>query len=460
MLKITRNLTWVFAGNTATAAAQWGIVVILTRFSGPEVLGAYVLGLSVSSVSFALANLELRTLFVTDQAKLIPFATYFKLRAITGAVTLLVLGLLAWFWPYSNDMDVHGIQMRAAIVAVALVKSLDGFSDVIYAQLQSLETMTSIGQSQLGKAILSLCFLGITLAFVQNQMWAIGALVVPSAFVLLFHDLPILRIISSSANPGLNLTTSSKVHAQNGAPAAVEISQDPGSFRGRRALCAFDEMMSLVRTGIPLAIVTTMVMLHSALPRFVVAGSMGKAEAGIMGALTYAAIAPNLLMVALGQSSVTTLVRSLAEKDRKEYLAGIFRLLVVAIILGSVTLIFGFFLGERILHLLYGQQFLGHENELLVFLGASAVGYVNTALGYGLSSSRVFAAQIPMMASVCLICFAASVILVPRWGLIGAAAAQLISMTAQLVLSAAMLASVSKCRFEHPFAESKRIEST
>ena len=130
MLKITRNLTWVFAGNTATAAAQWGIVVILTRFSGPEVLGAYVLGLSIASVSFALANLELRTLFVTDQAKLIPFATYFQLRAITGAVTLLVLGLLAWFWPYSNDMDVHGIQMRAAIVAVALVKSLDGFSDV------------------------------------------------------------------------------------------------------------------------------------------------------------------------------------------------------------------------------------------------------------------------------------------------------------------------------------------
>ncbi len=460
VLKITRNLTWVFVGNTAAAAAQWGVIVILTRFSGPEILGAYVLGLSVASVSFALANLELRTLFVTDQARLIPFAAYFQLRAVTGAVTLLALGLLSWFLPHSNGMDVHGMQIKVAIVAVAFLKSLDGFSDIIYAQLQSRETMTSIGQSQLGKAILSLCLLGVTLAFVQNQMWAIGALVVPSAFVLLFHDLPILRTISNSANPGLNSTTSSKVHAQNGAPAAVELSQAPGSFRGRRALCAFDEMMSLVRTGFPLAIVTTMVMLHASLPRFVVAGSIGKAEAGIMGALTYAAIAPNLLMVALGQSSVTALVRSLAEKDRKEYLAGISRLLVVALILGSVTLLFGFFLGKRILHLLYGSQFLGHENELLVFLGASAVGYVNTALGYGLSSSRVFAAQIPMMASVCLICFAASVILVPSWGLIGAAAAQLISMTAQLVLSASMLASVSKCRFQYPYAESERIEST
>ncbi len=420
---MTRNLTWVFAGNTATAAAQWGVIVILTRCSGPEVLGAYVLGLSIASVAFALTNLELRTLFVTDGTRLIPFATYFQLRAITGVVTLLVLGLLAGFLPHSNGMEVQGMQMRVAIVAVALVKGLDGLSDVIYAQLQSRETMTSIGHSQLAKALLSLWLLGVTLTFFQNQMWAIGALVVSSAFVLLFHDLPILRIISNSTNPGLNWNASSK------------------------------QMMSLVRTGIPLAIVTTMVMLHAALPRFVVASSMGKAEAGIMGALTYAAIAPNLVMVALGQASVTTLVRSLAEENRKEYLAAICRLLAVAMTLGSVTLLLGFFVGERILHLLYGPQFLGHEKELLVFLGASAVGYVNTALGYGLSSSRVFATQIPMMASVCLICLAVSLILVPRWGLIGAASAQLASMTAQLLLSGAMLARVAKIRFHPLYSE-------
>lgn len=421
VLKITRSLTWVFAGNTATAAAQWGIVVILTRFSGPDVLGAYVLGLSIASVAFALTNLELRTLFVTDQTRLTPFATYLKLRATTGLATLLILVFLAWVLP-----EMRGQQMRVAIVAVALVKGLDGISDIIYAQLQSRETMTSIGQSQLAKALLSLCFLGIALAFLQNQMWTIGALVVPSAFVLLFHDLPTLRTSSSSTSPELNWRTTLK------------------------------QVGSLVQTGIPFAIVTTMVMLHAALPRFVVASSMGKAEAGIMGALTYAAIAPNLLMVALGQSSVTTLVQSLEDNDRKEFQAGVFRLLAVAIALGFVTLLSGFFLGERILHLLYGPQFLDHEKELLVFLGASAVGYVNTALGYGLSSSRVFAAQIPMMASVCLICLAASLILVPRWGLIGAAAAQLTSMTAQLLLSGAMLARVAKCRFYPSYGELSR----
>src|SRR5262249_26846087 len=153
-------------------------------------------------------------------------------------------------------------------------------SDVIYGRLQVSDRMSVIGRSLIAKAVLSIALPGVCLFLRPQSMVPVAATVAPYAAVLLLYDIPKLRML-----------TGRRFLA-------------PGPL-SMRALAA------LARTGLPLTIVATLVALHAAIPRLVVASRLGESQAGVFTALSYLAVAPNLLLVALGQASLAPLSRSL-----------------------------------------------------------------------------------------------------------------------------------------------------
>ncbi len=388
------NFRWILIGNVATAASQWGIIAVLARFGVPSVLGAYSLGISVAALASGLANLELRTLQVTDAGQQTPFAVYYLLRFWMGIACVAVLSGFALVSRYSWET-------RAAILALALSKCSDGWSDTVYGRLQVRDRMALIGKSQLAKSGLFLLLPCLSLAFLPNPMWAIGSMIVPSAAVLMFYDLPNLRR-----------------HGAVSIPAA-----------GGKSLREFGRrMLALSKVGLPPTIVTTLVTLHVSIPRFVVASHLGEAQVGVVTALGYLAIAPNLIMVALGQAGLAPLARSFAAGDRRRYLTGVLRLVGAGVTVGALTVTAGITLGGPILATLYGPAYAHYDRVLPLFLLAGAV------------SARVFGIQMPLMAVVCMVSFATSVALAPRLGIAGAAASLVISMLTQLFLYIALLA--------------------
>jgi O-antigen/teichoic acid export membrane protein len=399
--KLSHSFTWILAGNSAMAACQWGVVALLARFSSHEILGAYAVGLSVSSVVFGLTGLELRTLQVTDHSQRTSFSTYCLLRLTTGLSSLAALCIATIFLHYSTAT-------RFAIVLVALGKCLDGISDVIYGRLQACDRMPVIGKSLIAKAGLSIALPAVCLFLRPQSIAAVAATVVPYAAVLFLYDVPNLRTLSR-----------------------------------RWPLIPVSLMMrstaALARTGLPLTIVATLVALHTAIPRLVLASRLGESQAGIFTALSYLAIAPNLLLVALGQASIAPLSRSLVQGDEARYRAGVARMFGAAAAAGTITLATGFWSGGAILSMFYGPRFSEYTSELMILLGAGAVSYLNTAAGYGLASARIFSRQIPMMAVVSTVSLIASWTLVGRWGVAGAAASLIISTAVQLAWATVLL---------------------
>jgi O-antigen/teichoic acid export membrane protein len=405
------SFRWILTGNVATAAAQWGIIAVLARFGVPQILGAYSLGISVAALISGIANLELRTLQVTDAARQTPFAVYYLLRFWMGLASVAILCGFALVSRYSWEA-------RAAILAMALSKCSDGWSDTIYGRLQVREKMALIGKSQLAKSALFLLLPCLSLAFL-NPIWAIGSMIVPSAAVLMFYDLPNLRRYG-----GVSI------------PAA-----------GRSSLRVFGRrMLALAKLGLAPTIVTTLVTLHVSIPRFVVANQLGEAQAGVVTALGYLAIAPNLVMVALGQAGMASLARSFGAGDSRGYLAGVLRLVGAAVIVGSLTLTAGVAAGGPILAALYGPAYANYDRVLLLFLTAGAVSYLNAALGYGLASARVFGMQMPLMSVVCIVSLLTSMALVPRLGVAGGAASLVVSLLTQLTLYIALISNSMRNR--------------
>jgi O-antigen/teichoic acid export membrane protein len=295
---------------------------------------------------------------------------------------------------------------------MALSKCWDGWSDTIYGRMQVRDRIALIGKSQLAKSGLFLLLPCLSLQFLPNPMWAIGSMIVPSAAVLMFYDLPNLRRYGAVSIPAA----------------------------GGKSLREFGRgMLALAELGLPPTIVTTLVTLHVSIPRFVVASQLGEAQAGVVTALGYLAIAPNLVMVALGQAGMVPLARSFAAGDRGAFLSGVLRLFGAGVTVGALTLTAGITLGGPILAALYGPGYAHYDRVLPWFLTAGAVSYLNAALGYGLASARVFRIQMPLMAVVCLVSFVTSTALVPGMGVAGAAASLVVSLLTQLVLYVALI---------------------
>ena len=76
-LSLRANFRWTFAGNLIHALSHWGMLTVLARLGGPEMVGQFVLGLAVAAPIMALSMLQLRTVQVTDARGQYPFADYY-----------------------------------------------------------------------------------------------------------------------------------------------------------------------------------------------------------------------------------------------------------------------------------------------------------------------------------------------------------------------------------------------
>lgn len=396
---LSSGFQWILAGSVSSAAANWGAIVLLARFSAPETLGAYALGLSMASVAFSLSGLELRTLQVTQQQDDPPFNAYFSLRLATSLAALGVLALLA-------------LQRQeftaAAIVTVAAGRAFDSLSDILYARFQVLHRVDHMGISQILRAVLSIGLLAATLWLPMTPMASVAAVPAASVCVFFLHDLPVIR--------------------GHRVPVVIRFAGAPG------------QNTALVRAGLPFAIISMMVAAIAAMPRLTIARESGPADVAAVAALSYLAIAPNLLVTALGQAGMRSLAMSFASGDRRAALSGATRLLGMSGAVGCAALGAALLAGRQILQIVYGTRYAGYEWELTLFLGAGAISYLNAGLGYCLSSARITAPQIPMMATVCAVTFVACTLLIRQWGIAGAAAGQAAGMFVQFVWSSAVFA--------------------
>src|SRR5262249_54071254 len=65
-LSLRRNISWAFAGNSAIAASQWMLVVLLTKLGGLAMVGQYALASAIAVPVMVFANMNLRGILVTE----------------------------------------------------------------------------------------------------------------------------------------------------------------------------------------------------------------------------------------------------------------------------------------------------------------------------------------------------------------------------------------------------------
>lgn len=204
----------------------------------------------------------------------------------------------------------------------------------------------------------------------------------------------------------------------------------------------FSRQWTLTRIAFPLGIVMTLQAVNLNVPRYFVQSAMGETELGVFSIMAYTMTAISTVVDAMRAAAVPKLARYYVSGRMGAFRSLIFKMGAMAAAVGVLATIGIMSLGSQILRILYGPDYAGYSGVLVWLTVASGIGAVASLLTSGLDSSKRFRVQVPMFISVVAANAIGCAILVPRFGLTGAAIAPLAASIVHVIIASVLVAYV------------------
>src|SRR5450759_675147 len=291
-----------------------------------------------------------------------------------------------------------------AVLATDLAQSSETLSDIYYGAMQRRDEMDLIARSMMARGLVSVCAFGLALYVLRDLVWALAAVAAGRLALLLAYDRPRGAAGESLARSGL------------GAEA------------------------SILRTAMPLGVMLLLVSLNTNLPRYAIERYLGVSELGVFAAVASFMTVGSTVVNALGQAITPKLARHFSRREPGHFLRLTFWLAASVCALGAAGTVVAAAYGQTVLRVLYRPEYAAHGGLLVAVMGTAIPGYVAIALGYAITAARAFDAQVPLFCVVAASCGCASWLLVPRFGLRGAAVSLAIAASVQIGGEALILA--------------------
>ena len=381
------GFAWTLAGNALYAATQWATLSLLAKLGGRQMLGQYALAMALTAPVAMLAHLNLRAVLATDVEGRHRFNDYLAVRFGVSGLALAAMAALALTFGGSGEM-------AAVIFITGLAQTSETVSDAYYGAMQRRDEMDRIARSMIARGLLSAAAFGLVLWLSANLVYAVAAMAAGRLLVLLVYD-------RQQADAGQDTT-----------------------WAGARGI---------LRQALPLGAVLMLVSLNTNLPRYAIERSWGVTELGAFAAVASFVTAGSTIVNALGQAATPRLARYASSRETGQFLRMVAKLAAMAFALGLAGLACSVVLGKWVLSLAYRPEYADYSGLLVGVMSAALLGYVAAALGYAVTAARAFDAQVPMFCAVALSSGCASWLLVPKFGLAGAAMAMAVAAAAQIV---------------------------
>jgi O-antigen/teichoic acid export membrane protein len=389
--KLKSDFTWVLIGNTVFFACQWGIVLALAKLGTAEQVGEYALGMAVAAPIVMFANLQLRSLIASDVRDQFKFSDYLGFRTASLVLALVAIaGVTAAMAP--------GWRRGGIILLVGVVQISDYVSDFYYAWMQKYERMDRLAISLLVKGPVSLGALIVAMYWTHSVLWAVTGLLAGRLVIFLVWD-------SRLGLAGIKIP-------KGGSP-------------------NWPVMPALLRTALPLGIISMLASLNANIPRYFLESSTGAVGLGIFSAIASLLSAGNLVVSALGQAIFLPVAKACAEADRPGFRSSVLLACASGGALGLCGVLIAVFFGREILTILFRPEYAEHPDVFVVLMIAGMITFIGSSAGWVMTAARSLKEQIPLLVVTGLAAAAVSYVLIPRIGLMGAAYAMVAASLVQ-----------------------------
>jgi O-antigen/teichoic acid export membrane protein len=414
-LPVAVNFSWSVVGSFVHALCRWGELLLLAKLGSPEVVGEFALAQAVASPILLFANLQLRDLQATDARRDFAFGDYLGLRLITTSVALLVVAAVGYLSGYGQGTAL-------IIVAVGMVQAVEAISDAFHGLLQQHERLDRVAKSLMIGGPLSLAALGLGVTATGDLIWGVLGMAISRALVLLLYDAASGRLVLGTVRRGI------QPHIGD----ALSLPAGPARARART-------LARLAWLALPLGLVRMLMSLNANLPRYAVRGYLGQRQLGIFASMVYLRLPGSLIVTALGRSATPRLARWYRDGDVHRFTVMLIRLVGLALLLGAGSVLVAMVAGEQILMLVYQPEYASYPEEFVWLMAAGGLNYIAASLSCGMTSTRRFVVQLPVLGMTVLSAAVTCLWLVPSLGIRGAAVALVISACVRVAASAVVV---------------------
>jgi len=401
-ISLRKNFLWVFLGRAVYSASQWGILVALARLGSPVMVGRYGLALAVTAPVFAIVNLKLNALLTTDARDQYTLGSYLGLRLTSCLLALLIIMGLVFSAGYSQEVTL-------IVLAVGLAKAIESVSDLLFGQMQKCERMNHVGQSLMLKGSLTLLFMGLVIRLTGSLLWGILALATVWAAMLFLFD----------------------------KPNTVRLLKDGQCLKPS---WYFPGLGSLAWMATPLGIQASLLSLTSSIPRLLLESYHGAAALGYFTPIAYILAIGNTMSYALYLAASPRLAEYYVHNRRRAFTSFLIKLVGIGIALGGGGVLASLLLGREVLTLFFGAEYADFASVLVWIMVAGCALWTRTFMIAALTTMRLLRVQMYVSMVSVGVSLVAGWLLIPDYGIMGAAWAMLIAAWLSLFLYAAIIA--------------------
>lgn len=415
--RMRTNISWALAGNIIYAITQWVSLTALAKLGNPEMVGYYALAAATMNPIIAFSNLQLRSLQATEVGSRFCFADYFGVRLITTLGAFAVAIAVAILAGYDQSLVLVFLLMM-------MRKCVDSLSDILYGLFQKQERMDCVAISMTLSGVLSLSGLAVAVYLTDSLVIGLGASLVATILTLGMYTIPATIHILTTHPAGDGGVRSSIV----------------GAIRPKWNSTTTP---ALIGMAAPLGLVTLLVSVGENAPGYLVGHELGAESLGIFAALWYATTAGSTAMSAIAQSLSPRLAHLYNGGCIPEFRRLLGKLVAVGLSTGALGGALVFVVGKQLVTVMYAPEYAEYVDVFFLLVVAAGVAFAASFLSHGLIAARRLRAQVPLLAAVTLVAVAASALLIPRFGLTGAAVAIGGANTVQLLGGIVILARAS-----------------
>ena len=387
ILLLLKKAKWLVGGNFVFAFSQWVILIFFARMTNQENLGQYALALAIVTPIFAVGNLQLRPLYILDvnSEQKYTYTHFYYLRLICSFIALACCLVLGLFFNVSI----------LVLLLVGLLKFFESYSDIIYAYYNAHDQTQLISKSLFLKGTVSVLAVAVGLYLFDFYTALILFLMVYLVVWLCIDNLYIQK------------TQEIK-----------KMSLDLGI------------MKSAIPMGISLGIVT----LQSNIPRLFLDQYASIEAVGIFTVLSYFIIVGSIFINSICQYLSPRLTH--AWNHNRAYFKKLLSMaLLIAGGLGLIAIFLSYFMGEFVLNLVYGAEYIAYADAFVLTMVAGFILYLATVLGYTLTAIGFIKQQVYLFSIVLVFSVLVSYLCIPEYGVVGGIYTLMVSYLVQCVLS-------------------------
>lgn len=386
------NVFWMFIGNGLYAFMQWIQLSIIAKLCSPIILGSYTLALAITAPIFLLLSLQLRALIVTDSKKEWSFSSYFILRTVSLGISIVIV--VGYILIRQSEFKI--------LFLIAGLKTIEGFAEIFNAQQQLMEKMHYVARSLILKGLSATISIFIGIFFFNSLPMGLIIAIFSNILVLYYNDF-------------LNCK---KLFEQ----------EKMFYFQDLR-------LKSLLIKSLPLGIVMCIISLNTNISKYITEYFLGTEKQGIYSTLAYCLVLGSFVNSAIGQSFSPRMSRYYLENRKKEFKNLCIKYLSVNFGVGAILFILTIFGGYYFLKIMFSEAIASYSDLFSLIMLSGIFLYLASALGYTLTSMRIFKVQPVINGIVMIANIIGCYFFLNRYGIYGVVYASILAFSIQIILT-------------------------